>query len=260
MVISRETIILYERRLQMKNIVCKTMIFMGVLLVTYVWISSKWSHKEELHKVVSNIETNKIQVDQSPNLIQAALEDNSLLREEQKQKELEVLRLARINEYIKEGNETLQAACKLIFGEYSTYLTLTHTEDEKNIVEVGAKFQVAYSVDLMMGEIIYNETDRQIELRIPKDSLGVEYCTPTSEVITIGEEQSLLNKLMMPWEVAKREPLKSKAINLLIRDSEDYVKKPFEELEDAATYVIEQLLSSMTLDGEAYEDIEIVWL
>ena len=244
----------------MKNIVRKAMIFIGVLLITYVWISSRWSYKQEMNKMVSHIEANKIEVDQSPNLIQAALEDNSLLREEQKQKELEVLRLARINEYIKEGNETLQSACKLIFGEYTTYLTLTHTEDEKNIVEVGAKFQVAYSVDLIMGEIIYNEASRQIELRIPKDSLGVEYCTPTSEIITIGEEKSLLNRLMMPWEVAKREPLKSKAINLLIRDSEDYVKKPFEELEDAATYVIEQLLSSIAVGGAVYEKIDIVWL
>lgn len=230
-------------------------ILCGLGLIIYIGMTYTFNNKQE-----NTPEVNRVIDPTNANLIKALLEDNSILREEQKQREQEALRLAKINEYIKEGNETLKTVCQLIFGEYETYLTLTHTEDNKNVIEVGAKFQVAYSIDLLQGELTYNESKQQIELQLPKASVGVAYCKPISEIVTIGEKKSLLNTLMMPWEVAKREPLKSTAINLLIRDSMDYVQKPFEALEEQATYVIEQLLYAMPLDLAMYQAIQVVWI
>lgn len=228
---------------------------LGLGLIIYIGITYPFKERQE------NIPAINIDVDPTnANLIKALLEDNSVLREEQKQREQEALRFAKINEYIKEGNETLKTVCTLIFGEYETYLTLTHTEDTKNVIEVGAKFQVAYGIDLLQGQMVYNESKQQIELQLPKASVEVAYCKPVSEIVTIGEKKSLLNTLMIPWEVAKREPLKSTATNLLIRDSVDYVQKPFEELEAQATYVVERLLQSIPIDSTIYQAIQVVWI
>lgn len=230
------------------------LIGLGVVYICYT-SSSKTPQSVTTPNVVYQSETPIT----NANIIEALLEDNSKQRELERLKELKEQRLARIQEYVAEGNANLTSVCKLIFGEYDTNLTLTHTKDNKNIIQVGGKFKVAYSVDLVDAEFVYNETTNSIELHIPQSAVGLEYCEPQSDILTLSETRSFWNKLMWPTAVAKREPLKSEAINLLLRDSSEYVTKSFDTLEPQATVAITNFINKIPKPAQLTESVEIIW-
>jgi hypothetical protein len=157
-------------------------------------------------------------------------------------------------EHVEQLKSGIYDVSALVFGEENMRMNETYGESGKNYVVVQGNFKIKYSIDVTRIKIDYNFDKKEVILKVPKDSVGVESVELIGDIKEIERYESIGNKIMdvFPW-LNNNEELKEGAIRQLLRNSKVEAQKYNKtELQNKANKALKELVDTINLNNLKY--------
>lgn len=158
-------------------------------------------------------------------------------------------------EHVEQLKSGLYEVSSLVFSEEMMRMNETFGESSKDFVTVQGNFKIKYSIDIERIRIDYNFDEKEVVLKVPKDSIGVDSVELIGNIKETEKYESFGNKIkdwIPTWN--NDEEMKENAIKQLLSNSKiearNYNKK---EVNNKAKTALNDILRKLNMNDLKYK-------